>query len=83
MNCSATVARFIADGGRALRHARRLSRTSTASSPFVHGTGCGMAADGEGFDILQRTLWGYASHPNFAGVAHGRPRLRGDPDRRA
>ena len=35
---------------------------------IVHGTGCGHAAYGEGFDVLRRTQWGYASHPNFAGV---------------
>ena len=27
-----------------------------------------MADRGEGFATLQRTLWGYARHPNFAGV---------------
>jgi len=27
-----------------------------------------MADRGEGFAALQRTLWGYARHPNFAGV---------------
>ncbi|MFN0114163.1 MAG: UxaA family hydrolase [Paracoccaceae bacterium] len=31
---------------------------------FAHGTGCGMASDGKGFDILQRVLWGHATHPN-------------------
>ncbi|MBW8858916.1 MAG: UxaA family hydrolase, partial [Caulobacter sp.] len=35
---------------------------------IVHGTGCGHAAYGEGFEVLRRTHWGYASHPNFAGV---------------
>ena len=35
---------------------------------FVHGTGCGHAAYGEGFEVLRRTQWGYAGHPNFAGV---------------
>jgi altronate hydrolase len=35
---------------------------------IVHGTGCGHAAYGEGFEVLRRTQWGYASHPNFAGV---------------
>ena len=35
---------------------------------IVHGTGCGHAAYGEGFDVLRRTQWGYASHPNFAGI---------------
>ena len=27
---------------------------------FVHGTGCGMAGDGDGFEALQRVMWGYA-----------------------
>ena len=27
-----------------------------------------MADSGDGFSALQRTLWGYARHPNFAGV---------------
>lgn len=31
---------------------------------FAHGTGCGMASEGKGFDILQRVLWGHATHPN-------------------
>ena len=35
---------------------------------FVHGTGCGMAGEGDGFDALQRVMWGYALHPNHAGV---------------
>ena len=35
---------------------------------FVHGTGCGMAGDGDGFEALQRVMWGYARHPNHAGV---------------
>jgi altronate hydrolase len=35
---------------------------------FVHGTGCGMAGSGEGFEALQRVMWGYARHPNHIGV---------------
>lgn len=31
---------------------------------LAHGTGCGMAASGRGFDILDRVLWGHATHPN-------------------
>ena len=31
-------------------------------------TGCGMGSKGEEFDLLARTQWGYASHPNFAAV---------------
>ena len=34
--------------------------------PLVHGTGCGMADKGEGFDALKRTQWGYATNPNIA-----------------
>src|SRR6266567_125518 len=35
---------------------------------FVHGTGCGLAAYGEGFDVLRRTQWGYATHANLGGA---------------
>ncbi|WP_112324099.1 UxaA family hydrolase [Oceanibium sediminis] len=35
---------------------------------FVHGTGCGMAGDGDGFEALQRVTWGYARHPNVGGA---------------
>ncbi len=66
VNCSATAARFIADA---------FSEDVMAAYPnvdgvvsFVHGTGCGMADNGEGYDNLQRVLWGYARNPNLAGV---------------
>ena len=66
VNCSATAARRIADA---------FGPEDLASYPnvdgvaaFVHGTGCGMAGDGEGFEALQRVMWGYAAHPNVAGV---------------
>jgi len=36
--------------------------------PIVHGSGCGMAGRGEGYDTLYRTLRGYARNPNFAGI---------------
>ena len=35
---------------------------------FVHGTGCGMAGSGEGFEALQRVMWGYARNPNVGAV---------------
>ena len=35
---------------------------------YVHGTGCGMADSGEGFEALQRVMWGYAKNPNVVGV---------------
>ncbi len=66
VNCSATAARRIA---------RHFTPQTMAQYPnvdgvtaFVHGTGCGMAGDGEGFAALQRVMWGYARHPNVAGV---------------
>ena len=70
VNCSATAARAIAD-----HFSRRSNPASLNDFPNVdgvvaltHGTGCGMDTDGLGMQILQRTLTGYATHPNFAGV---------------
>lgn len=66
VNCSATAARMIAN-----------HFTDDVLAPyanvdgvvaFVHGTGCGMAGDGDGFEALQRVMWGYAAHPNVAAV---------------
>ena len=66
VNCSATAARMIAD------HFTPEMMTDYPNVDgvvaFVHGTGCGMAGDGEGFEALQRVMWGYAKHPNHAGV---------------
>jgi len=66
VNCSATVARGIAD---------HFKRERLAAFPNVdgvvaltHGSGCGMDTHGEGMKILRRTLGGYAKHANFAGV---------------
>jgi len=33
-----------------------------------HSTGCGIADSGDGYDNLQRVIWGYAQHPNVVGV---------------
>lgn len=35
---------------------------------FAHTSGCGMSSPSYHFDVLRRTLAGYARHPNFAGV---------------
>ena len=66
VNCSATAARQIA---------AHFTPEKLAAYPnvdgvvaFVHGTGCAMGGDGTGFEVLQRTLWGYARNPNFGGV---------------
>ena len=70
VNCSATTARAIAD-----HFSRRNNPAALTDFPNVdgvvaltHGTGCGMDSDGLGLQILQRTLTGYATHANFAGV---------------
>ena len=70
VNCSATAARAIAD-----HFSRHNNPTALKDFPNVdgvvaltHGTGCGMDTDGLGMQILQRTLTGYATHANFAGV---------------
>ena len=66
VNCSATAAKHIA---------RAFEGDALAEYPnvdgvvaFTHGTGCCMAMDGEGFALLQRLMWGYARHPNLAGI---------------
>ncbi|MEM6888610.1 MAG: altronate dehydratase family protein [Pseudomonadota bacterium] len=66
VNCSATAARQIA----AHFTPDRLSAYPNVDGvvAFVHGTGCGMAGDGDGFEALQRVMWGYARHPNHAAV---------------
>jgi len=66
VNCSATAARMIADAFGPEELA--LYPNVDGVVAFVHGTGCGMAGSGEGFDALQRVMWGYATHPNHAGV---------------
>jgi altronate hydrolase len=67
VNCSATVARQVV---------RRTEDEIAAFRPegvdgvvaLTHGTGCGMASRGEGWELLQRTLRGYARHPNIGAL---------------
>ena len=67
VNCSATVARLIA---REAESAGLLQDYPNVDGivPIIHGTGCGFGTEDEAFDKLQRALWGYAAHPNFAAV---------------
>jgi altronate hydrolase len=62
VNCSATVARMIADHFR-----NRLDDYPNVDGvvALTHKSGCGMASEGEGMDVLRRTMAGYARHPNF------------------
>lgn len=66
VNCSATVCRHIADAfdAEALRDYPNVDGVVA----ITHGTGCGMAGQGAGWDMLQATMAGYARHPNFAGI---------------
>ncbi|MEO0798588.1 MAG: altronate dehydratase family protein [Pseudomonadota bacterium] len=65
VNCSASAARFMAD---------EINRSGILDdypnvdgvAAFVHGTGCGMAPSGDGWNALERTQWGHVSHPNLA-----------------
>ena len=70
VNCSATVARAIAD-----HFSRTVNPAALADSPNVdgvvaltHGSGCGMDTEGLGMQVLERTMAGYATHPNFGAV---------------
>ena len=64
VNCSATVAKLIAEEVNRSEFLRDFPAIDGVVS-FVHGTGCGMASKGEQFDVLRRTQWGYATHPNL------------------
>lgn len=67
VNCSASVARFMAHE---IERSGVLARFPNVDGviPLVHGTGCGLDIDGEGFEVLKRTQWGYAGNPNIGGV---------------
>ena len=66
VNCSATAARRVA--GHFDESRLRDFPNIDGVTAFVHGTGCGMADSGEGFESLQRVMWGYARNPNIAAV---------------
>lgn len=65
VNCSATVIR---------RAAEEINRSGLLDAwpeidgvvAFAHGTGCGMDSQGAGALMLERVLWGHATHPNVA-----------------
>ncbi|WP_022706417.1 UxaA family hydrolase [Paracoccus zeaxanthinifaciens] len=66
VNCSATVARKIANHF----DEERLQDWPHVDGviPFIHESGCGMEMTGEPMDLLRRTLAGYVRHPNMAGA---------------
>jgi len=67
VNCSATVARQVVrrtEDEVAALHDHGVDGVVA----LTHGTGCGMANRGQGWDVLQRTLQGYARHPNIGAL---------------
>lgn len=67
VNCSATAARLIVE---------EINRSGVLEGypnidgviSLVHGTGCGIDINGEAYELLKRTQWGYAANPNVGGV---------------
>jgi altronate hydrolase len=67
VNCSASAARFMAE---------EINRSGVLADypnidgviALTHGLGCAMDINGEGYEVLKRTQWGYASNPNMGGV---------------
>jgi altronate hydrolase len=70
VNCSATVARAIADHFRRDTNPKALERFPNVDGvvALTHGGGCATDSAGEPLQVLRRTLGGYARHPNFASV---------------
>ncbi|HEY1940863.1 MAG TPA: altronate dehydratase family protein [Roseiarcus sp.] len=67
VTCSATVSRAVAN------HFNREGGLAGFDNvdgvvPLTHGGGCSINGYGEGFAYLERTLAGYARHPNIGGV---------------
>ncbi|MFK8253218.1 UxaA family hydrolase [Ancylobacter terrae] len=67
VNCSALVARLIADH---FRDPARLAPYPGVDGvvALTHKSGCSIAEGGRSMGMLRRALGGYARHPNFAGV---------------
>lgn len=66
VNCSATAIRAIASYFTPEKLAEYPNVDGVVA--FAHTTGCGMASPSEHFDVLRRTLAGYARHPNLGAV---------------
>ncbi len=66
VNCSATVCRRIAGWFTEERLAAWPNVDGVVA--FTHNSGCGMSTPSLNFDVLRRTLAGYARHANLAAV---------------
>ncbi len=67
VNCSATVARLIADQFRGPEALAAFPNVDGVVA-LTHALGCAAAETSEATELLRRTLGGYARHPNFAAV---------------
>lgn len=66
VNCSSTVIHKIAAHFTPERLAAYPNVDGVVA--FAQTSGCGMSSPSEHFDVLRRTIAGYARHPNLAGV---------------
>ena len=67
VNCSATVARYIADSFRDEDVKAEFPNVDGVVS-LTHSTGCGQSIKGEGLTLLRSVIAGYATHPNVSGA---------------
>ena len=67
VNCSATVSRAIADH---FNNKGGLDGFPNVDGvvALTHGQGCAVSIKTEGYEVLTRTLSGYARHPNFGAI---------------
>jgi altronate hydrolase len=66
VNCSATAIKRIAEHFTPERLAAYPNVDGVVA--FAQSSGCGMSSPSEHFDLLRRTIAGYANHPNLAAV---------------
>jgi altronate hydrolase len=65
VNCSASTSKYVAERLRALDVLKKFPNVD-GIVPIVHKQGCAMAYDGSDHKQLDRTLAGFARHPNVA-----------------
>lgn len=65
VNCSASTAKMIAE---AIKPHLATYENIDGVVALTHTSGCGMVPNSPGGSTLQRTLHGYAAHPNFGGL---------------
>ncbi len=68
MNCSATVAKFIAEAVNRSDILKDYPEIGTASFPSCTAPAAAWPRKARAGMLLQRTQWGYATHPNLGGA---------------